>query len=245
LLLLLSDQNDILCRDLLRALKECSVRLVEDFFGESAKVVLRVDSGGTSSVFRLGDGSTISDRDILGVMVRKPLFRPKEGWSLADAGYLHAEKEAALLGWIWSLRCPVINRYGPEMWFGPSDSLDYWGGRLERAGLEPEPATEEGSTRSYLASVIGARVIWDQGAPERLTRLNSPLIEFSGELGLTYVEFRISASINGPCVSAVEPFPKYDVFSLSTRQEIVSELIARLTSSKGTGPARSESDSWF
>jgi hypothetical protein len=164
---------------------------------------------------------------------------------VADAKYLYAEKEAALLGWIWSLRCPVVNRYTPELWFGPGDSLAYWCGRLERARLEPERSTQGGSSRSYLASVIGSRVIWDEGTPERLASLNNALMEFTRELGLSYVEYRISDSINEPRVSAVEPFPKYDGFCLLSRQKIVNELVTQLTSSKGTVPARSESDSWF
>ena len=243
--LLLSSQNDILCQDLRQALRERGVCLVEDSFGGSSKAALRVGSGCSSSLSRLGNGNTISDEDILGVIVRKPSFELMAGWSVADAKYLYAEKEAALLGWIWSLRCPVINRYTPELWFGPCDSLAYWSGRLEQAGLEPERSPQGAPSRSYLASVIGSRVIWDEGTPKPLACLNNALIEFNHELGLIYVEYRINDSINGPRVSAIEPFPKYDGFSQLSRQKIVNELIAQLASSKGTMPARSESDSWF
>ena len=50
--------------------------------------------------------------------------------------YVYAEKEAALLGWVWGLSCPVINRYPPELWFERIESLEFWRGRLERFGLE-------------------------------------------------------------------------------------------------------------
>ena len=243
--LLLSNQSDILCHDLRRALQGSGACLIEDFFGGSAKVALRVGSGRSSSLSRLANGTTISDREILGVIVRKPSFEVRDGWSTGDAKYLYAEKEAALLGWIWSLCCPVINLYTPELWFGPCDSLAYWSGRLEQVGLEPERSTQGVPSRSYLASVIGSRVIWDEGAPKRLACLNNALLEFTRELGLTYVEFRIDDSINGPRVSAVEPFPKYDGFCLLSRQKIVAELIAQLTSSKETVATRTESDSWF
>ncbi len=53
-----------------------------------------------------------------------------DGQGLNEDVYVYAEKEAALLGWVWGLSCPVINRYPPELWFEPIESLEFWRGRV-------------------------------------------------------------------------------------------------------------------
>lgn len=177
--------------------------------------------------------------------MRKSPFVQKEGWALDEATYVHAEKEAALLGWIWGLPCPVINRYPPELWFEPVESLEFWRGRIERFDLELGPPHSERVESCYPVAVIGSRVVWDQGSPGRLDRINDSLVGFAESLGLSYLEFRITDSMGKPEVAAVEPFPKYDGFCLSSRREIINELIGFLTSSKSAAPLRSATDSWF
>jgi hypothetical protein len=150
-----------------------------------------------------------------------------------------------MLGWIWSLRCPVINRYQPEFWFERTESIDYWCARLDRFGLEPEWVAWGGKIQSYLVCVIGSRVLWDNGAPERLKSIDNALIQFTESLGLTYLEFCVSDSTGKPRVIKVEPFPTYDEFSLSKREEITSELVFQLAPSENAVLARTGSDSWF
>ena len=103
----------------------------------------------------------------------------EDGQGLDEDVYVYAEKEAALLGWVWGLSCPVINRYPPELWFEPIESLDFWRERSERFGLELIAVGAEQTASCYSVAVIGSRVIWDQGAPQRLEArtillLNSP-----------------------------------------------------------------------
>jgi hypothetical protein len=246
-LLLGGHDGNVLGKDARRALQSGgqAALIIEDFCDYSAKVGWSLDSERQSSLIRPADGVAIRDREIRGVLVRKLPFERRDGWSAKDASYRYAEKEAAMLGWIWSLSCPVINRYSPELWFGQIDSIDYWHGRLECFGLELEPLRQWDAKRSYLVSVIGSKVIWDRSAPGRLRYIDDALVQFARSLGLTYIEYTIANSVDKPRVAAVEPFPTYHGFCPASRQEIVSELIANLTASENHLLARTPSDSWF
>lgn len=159
--------------------------------------------------------------------------------------YVYAEKEAALLGWVWGLSCPVINRYPPELWFERIESLEFWRGRLERFGLELTAVGVEQTASCYSVAVIGSQVIWDQGAPQRLECTNDSLIKFAKSLGLSYLVCRITDSSDKPKISGVEPFPTYDGFCVPSRREIVTELIRLITASKSEVSSRTATDSWF
>jgi 1-acyl-sn-glycerol-3-phosphate acyltransferase len=177
--------------------------------------------------------------------MRKCPFVHKEGWAPDEATYIHAEKEATLLGWIWGLPCPVINRYPPELWFEPVGSLEFWHGQIDRFDLELVSTRSDQAVPCYPVAVIDSRVVWNEGAPSRLGRINDSLVGFAGSLGLGYIEFRIADTMGKPQVAEVEPFPKYDGFCLSSRREIIRELVDSLTGSKSAGPVRNASDSWF
>jgi hypothetical protein len=273
LFLLLGHKTDALCNDLGTALEAAghSVRFLEDIFGSSAKVAWRLDSQGSTSACVLENGASLSDQDIHGLFVKKPLFQPPSNSSLRDAVYIYAEKEAALLGWISSLPGQVINRYTPALWFGPTESLDFWRERLERFGLEPadsmltgpraggrsqteqisesvcevEVTARESVGRAYLVAVVGSRVIWEQGTPERLATINEALIEVARSVGLTYIEGKVLDSTDNPRILKLECFPKYNGFCQSDRKAIVNELVSILTTSGHPAPERTESDSWF
>ena len=221
------------------------VRTIQELYRDPARISWRLDSDRSSTSFRLETGGASFEAEISAVFVRKSPFVQKEGWALDEATYVQAEKDAALLGWIWGLPCPVINRYPPELWFEPVGSLEFWRGRIERFDLELVSTRSEQTVPSYPVAVIGSRVVWDEGAPSRLDRINDSLVGFAKSLGLSYIEFGITDSMGKPRVAAVEPFPKNDGFCLSSRREIINELIAYLTSSKSGGPVRNASDSWF
>ena len=240
-LLLCGHDGDVLGKDARRALQSCgqAALIIGDFFDYSAKVGWSLDSERQSSLIRPADRAAIRDREIGGVLVRKLPFERRDGWSAKDASYRYAEKGAAMLGWIWSLSCPVINRYPPELWFGQIDSIDYWHGRLECFGLEPVPLRQWDAKRSYLVSVIGSRAIWDRSAPGKLRCIDDALVQFARSLGLTYMEYTIADSLDKPRVAVVEPFPAYDGFCPASRREIINELIANLTASENHLLARS------
>ena len=51
---------------------------------------------------------------------------------------MQAETQAALLGWLWSLACPVVNRLPSALWYRPRVSPLSWQALLRRCGL-PTP----------------------------------------------------------------------------------------------------------
>jgi hypothetical protein len=245
LILVVSCRNGSLCVDLAEELykRGFAVRRLPGLYDRNAQVSFRVDVSNASIISTLDTDTSISGGEISGVFVQRDLFIQEDRGG--SHSYVNAEKEAATLGWIWSLRCPVINRYRPEFWFEPVGSLDYWRGHLERFGLEPERPREEGKAQSYLVCVIGSRVLWNHGVPERLRSIDNALVQFSGSVGLTYLEFCINDSVSSPRVAKVQPFPRYDGFCPANRQEIISELIFQLTTSENAALARTGSDSWF
>jgi hypothetical protein len=57
------------------------------------------------------------------------------GWQPDDLAYMQAETQAALLAWLWSLACPVVNRYPSAIWYRPQVPLLSWQRLLRRCGL--------------------------------------------------------------------------------------------------------------
>jgi hypothetical protein len=75
-----------------------------------------------------------------GVLVRD--FLPSlpenpEAWAQEDLLYNQAEAEAAMLGWLWGLPCPVIDRVPAWLWYGTHRPVISWGRLLRRCGLPP------------------------------------------------------------------------------------------------------------
>ncbi len=60
------------------------------------------------------------------------------GWEPADLAYMQAETQAALLGWLWSLACPVVNRFPSALRYRPRVPPLSWQGAMRRSGL-PTP----------------------------------------------------------------------------------------------------------
>jgi hypothetical protein len=75
------------------------------------------------------------------VLVRDVGWVDPAGWQQPkDLAYVQAETQAALLGWLWSLRCPVVNRYPPALWYRPQLALLAWRSLLWECGLPALPA---------------------------------------------------------------------------------------------------------
>lgn len=60
------------------------------------------------------------------------------GWRPNDMLYMQSETQAALLGWLWSLTCPVVNRYPAGLWYRPRPPLLSWHSLLRSCGV-PTP----------------------------------------------------------------------------------------------------------
>jgi hypothetical protein len=135
--LLLGDPQDPLCQ---------VIRTSIEVLGHQARIVAKPMAGPLRFAWRLGDptsnseliwedGTCLSDSEISGVLVRRPGSISAEGWNPEDLAYLQAETEAALLAWLWSLKCPVVNRCPPALWYRPDPSLLFWQPWLEQCGL--------------------------------------------------------------------------------------------------------------
>ena len=255
---LIGDKEDLFCSDLGEGLRKngYGALLCGQFLSGGLKLEWRFDSVRSSSNVWLENQTKVSELDIAGVVLRDPSAAPGSLGATESATYSGTEQAVALLSWLWNLRCPVINRYRPELWFEPTKSLDFWFGRLAQFALEahqPAHVSDESHSsqagaeqvRSYLCAVIGSRIIWDQGTPERLGSINDSLIEFTKSLGLTYLECRALDFSGKIRIAAVEPFPKYHQFCLRSRQEIISELVKLLTGSEDQTSTRTGFDSWF
>jgi len=70
-----------------------------------------------------------------GVLVRDTGTFAAAGWSEKDVQYMSAEMQAALLGWLWSLRGTVINRAPAWLFYQPRPPFLAWVPMLHRAGL--------------------------------------------------------------------------------------------------------------
>jgi hypothetical protein len=272
LFLLLGHKRSLLCNELAAALKRrgYAARILDDLFGRRARVVWTFDSERAFSECFFSDNSQLCERNISGVLVTKSALGLNEASTHGNRTYVDAEKRAALLGWISNLGCPVINRYQPDCWFEPPESLDFCIGKLEAVGLEPansvdqtkapgesnprrgeQPILEsnppgDASVRIYPIALVGSRVIWDHHASGQLRRIDEALVKFAESLGLSYFECWIDNSTGKPRVAKVQLFPIYDDFSPSSREEIINELATLLTNkSAGKAEGRTGSDSWF
>jgi hypothetical protein len=208
-------------------------RIVPDFLGESASTTWRIESERSSTRLVLEDGTVLSEKEISAVFVQRPRFAVKEGWKVDDAVYIHAEKEAALLGWIWSLPCPVINRYPAELWFEPTPSPLYWSRQLEMCGLNgadvEAPRQDQSSqsndidwsTRCYSAAIIGSQVVWDENVA--LSDLDARLVQFAKLIGLTCIGCEFLALPGLPKINA-KTFPTFDRFCSASQGEIIERI---------------------
>lgn len=95
----------------------------------------RLDNEQSTSQLVWDDEPPVLDAQIAGVLVRSIGWIEPTGWQPADLAYMQAETQAALLAWLWSLPCPVVNRYPAAIWYRPKVSLLCWQYLLQRCGL--------------------------------------------------------------------------------------------------------------
>lgn len=116
--------------------RSCETLIIRDPFMDPAGTAWRFDGGGSDTVLTFG-GSTVQ---VEGVLAARRVARPLEEsgqWTQQDLLYNHAEAEAALLGWLWGLPCPVIDRLPAWLWYGIRRPIVAWGPLLQRHGLPP------------------------------------------------------------------------------------------------------------
>src|SRR5271165_979410 len=140
--LLLGDLNDPICKAIPAFLevKGGELRMMAYPISHPLRLSLRLDAASSVSWLISEDGMPLLDTKIEGVLVRRPQCRSHAALSSDDPDSADRETNAALLAWLWSLDCPVINRFPAVLWHIPQPPLLFWQSRLTHCGLRALPS---------------------------------------------------------------------------------------------------------
>ena len=142
--LLIGHESDPCCRYVAAALRDRGqpVLLTPEPLAGAMSFTWRLDPGGSTSTVQPSGQPVIDAAALRGVLVRArggPV--DPAGWVPEDLAYARAEAQAALLAWLWTLRCPGVNRLSADLWFRRQQPLLEWRALLQRCGL-PAPAVQ-------------------------------------------------------------------------------------------------------
>lgn len=162
--LLLGELHDPVCGAVLLSLESRghSVSNIGNPMCRPMRLAWQFDTLNSASQLTWEDGTHLSHEEIEGVLVRRPGCVPSDGWNSADLGYVQMETHAALLAWLWSLECPVVNRYPAFLWYRRHTPLLFWQLWLERCGLRTLPAlisNVEQEARAF-GAVLGNQTVY-------------------------------------------------------------------------------------
>ena len=135
--LLLGSTEDLCC-SIVRAALEARgwpARIVQNPTIHPARFSWRLDNDRSVSELAWDGEAPVSDETIDGVLIADAGWVDPAGWQASDFAYMQAETQAAVLAWLWSLRCPVVNRYPADLWYRPKLPLLSWRPLLLRCGL--------------------------------------------------------------------------------------------------------------
>lgn len=118
------------------ALEACNypTRLIANPLAQPSHFAWLLNNEQSTSQLICDEQPLLSD-DITGVFVRSAAWIDPTGWQPDDLAYMQAETQAALLAWLWSLPCPVVNRYPSAIWYRPKAPLLNWQRLLRSCGL--------------------------------------------------------------------------------------------------------------
>ena len=116
--LLLGDPQDPCCSSVRTVLEARSypTQIIANPLAQPGRFSWWLDKGHSFSQLAWDEEPALRDEDITGVLVRSNGWIDPIGWQPDDLAYMQAETQAALLAWLWSLACPVVNRYPPAIW---------------------------------------------------------------------------------------------------------------------------------
>lgn len=162
--LLLADPEDPFCTSVHQSLKArgYEARMIANPMAPPSRFACRISTFSSASWLALEDETRVSGNEIAGVLVSSPGWpTPENRRNPNDLAYLQAETRAALLAWLWSLDCPVINRYPAALWYLPGSPLLFWHPLLRRCGLralESLVSNVEAPTRAFGAGLSNRAV---------------------------------------------------------------------------------------
>lgn len=140
--LLIGHNADPCCQSLSATLaaRGLAARIVANPLAAPVRFAWSLNDEASFSRLQWDDEPPLDDDDIEGVFVRGPILIDVAGWLPDDLAYMQAETQAAMLGWLWSLRCTVVNRYPASVWYRPQMPLLAWHALLWRCGLKTPAA---------------------------------------------------------------------------------------------------------
>ena len=135
--ILLGDPQDACCLGVRARLeaRNYPTRIISNPLLDPSRFAWRLDNQQSASQLIWELEPPLPDEAITGVLVRRPGWIEPAGWQPDDLAYMQLETQAALLAWLWSLTCPVVNRYPSAIWFHAQLPLLYWQRLLRRCGL--------------------------------------------------------------------------------------------------------------
>ena len=159
---LTGDPLDPLCKSVYLALESagCQVCMVANPMLYPFRFVWRLETLNSSSRVFLEDETVISDSQISAVLVRRPTCLPADAGDPDDLVYIKEEADAALLGWLWSLDCIVVNRYPPAVWYRRDQPFVVWRNLLQRSGLRVPDSIVTNASADLVAyrTALGGKV---------------------------------------------------------------------------------------
>lgn len=140
--LLLGHAEDPCCLGVRKALeaRNLATRTITNPLVHPSRFSWRLDNEQSASALAFDEEPSIPGHQIAGVLVRSAGWIDPGGWQPNDLMYMQSETQAALLAWLWSLPCHVVNRYPAPLWYRPRPPLLSWHPLLRRCGL-PAPET--------------------------------------------------------------------------------------------------------
>ena len=138
--LLLGDSHDACCLAL-RSMLEAGgfpTHIISNPLLLPVRFSWRLNTERTASKLAWEEQPHLPDDQIRGVFVGSSGWFDPTGWQPDDLAYMQAEVQAALLAWLWSLDCPVVNRYPPAIWYQPQAPFLAWQRIIRQSGL-PAP----------------------------------------------------------------------------------------------------------
>ncbi len=140
--LLLGSSMDLGCEGVSEGLQVRGLesRIIDSTFADQMRFSWHLDNDRNISQLTLAGGERIANDQIDGVLIRSAGWIDPTGWQLDDLSYMQTEAQAALVGWLWSLPCPVAGLMPASIWYRPGVPVTYWQPLLARCGLRAPEA---------------------------------------------------------------------------------------------------------
>ena len=273
------------------AARSREARIIDNPFMGQACTAWRFDSTESETALAI-DGRRFAMDGVLVARRAAPSVMQSEQWSMADLLYNQAEAEAALLGWLWGLRCPVIDRLPAWLWYRTRRPMLAWTSLLKQSGLAPLDSIISGDVEAFpdflkrqggaameslaggtrqlvheseaaqmfetarmapvrltelhqgawRACVAGSDLVWDDGTPEAAGEFSSRLRAVATAIGLSFVEFIVTAG-DTPRMVDIEVPPRFELFGANAQRAIAAALAEVLARRSGL-PICLDAPSW-